>query len=116
MPPGAVSLDDVDLDQVSIDFVLNCAKKGGLLELSEAIRDYHDSTVFPYMSNAGSNDEFFLVTNPELLDFPPRRLPQLVPISTPSPIFSTVSMSESINIEPFEELSSLSKSQSFSSS
>lgn len=28
MPPGAISLDDVDLDQVSIDFVLNCVKKG----------------------------------------------------------------------------------------
>lgn len=28
MPPGAVSLDDVDLDQVSVDYVLNCAKKG----------------------------------------------------------------------------------------
>lgn len=28
MPPGAVSLDDVDLDQVSVGFVLNCARKG----------------------------------------------------------------------------------------
>ncbi|KAH0719249.1 hypothetical protein KY285_015280 [Solanum tuberosum] len=40
MPPGAVSLDDVDLDQL-VDFVLNCARKG-------------------------SNDDFFLATNPEL--------------------------------------------------
>lgn len=29
MPPGAVSLDDVDLDQVSVDYVLSCSKKGG---------------------------------------------------------------------------------------
>jgi hypothetical protein len=29
MPPGAVTLDDVDLDQVSVEYVLNCAKKGG---------------------------------------------------------------------------------------
>lgn len=28
MPPGAISLDDVDLDQVSVDYVLGCAKKG----------------------------------------------------------------------------------------
>lgn len=28
MPPGAVTLDDVDLDQVSIDYVLNCARRG----------------------------------------------------------------------------------------
>lgn len=77
MPPGAVTLDDVDLDQVSIDYVLNCAKKsefnlvpmcclssfffcfpcihyillytGEMLELSEAIRDYHDHTGLPQM-------------------------------------------------------------------
>lgn len=27
MPPDAISLDDMDLDQVSVDYVLNCAKK-----------------------------------------------------------------------------------------
>lgn len=32
MPPGAVSLDDVDLDQVSVDYVINCAKKGDTLD------------------------------------------------------------------------------------
>lgn len=31
MPPGAVTLDDVDLDQVSVDYVLNCAKKGDFM-------------------------------------------------------------------------------------
>ncbi|KAL3380934.1 hypothetical protein AABB24_001204 [Solanum stoloniferum] len=51
IPPGAVSLDDVDLDQVSVDFFLNCARKGELLELSEAIRDYHDNTLFPHMED-----------------------------------------------------------------
>ncbi|CAK7336489.1 unnamed protein product [Dovyalis caffra] len=49
MPPGAVTLDDVDLDQVSVDYVLSCVKKGGMLELSEAIRDYHDNTGLPHM-------------------------------------------------------------------
>lgn len=115
MPPGAVSLDDVDLDQVSVDFVLNCARKGGLLELSEAIREYHDSTLFPHMSNAGSTDEFFLATNPELSGSPPRRLPPPAPISTPSPILAPLSTSEPVDTEPFEEMSSLSKSQSLSS-
>ena len=27
MPPGAMSLEDVDLDQVSVDYVLECARK-----------------------------------------------------------------------------------------
>ncbi|KAH0728246.1 hypothetical protein KY284_004111 [Solanum tuberosum] len=116
------------IDQVSLDFFLNCARKGELLELSEAIRDYHDNTLFPHMllfvnvpvpefpfgikSNASSNDEFFLATNPELSGLPPGRLPVL--IST-SPILRTLSTSESIDTEPFEELSSLSKSQSINS-
>ncbi|KAH0726258.1 hypothetical protein KY284_002123 [Solanum tuberosum] len=69
---------------------------------------------FPFgiKSNASSDDGFFLATNPELSGLPPGRL--LVPIST-SPILRTLSTSESIDTEPFEELSSLSKSQSLSS-
>ncbi|KAL3349295.1 hypothetical protein AABB24_022434 [Solanum stoloniferum] len=108
MPPGAVSLDDVDLDQL-VDFALNCARKGGLLEL------YLTALCSLIWSNACSNDELFLATNPELSGLPPRRLPPPVPISTPSPILPTLSTSESIDTEPFEELSSLSKSQSLSS-
>lgn len=42
MPPGAVSLDDIDLDQVSIDYVLECAKKGdGILKES-----YYGNLIF----------------------------------------------------------------------
>ncbi|KAK4476660.1 hypothetical protein RD792_015820 [Penstemon davidsonii] len=115
MPPGAVSLDDVDLDQVSVDHVLSCAKKGGMLELSEAIRDYHDSTLFPSMNNAGSSDEFFLVTNPESSGSPPRRPPPSVPVVVPIPI-SSLSISEPHESEEVEEVLSLSKSQSLNSS
>ncbi|XP_043719972.1 protein unc-13 homolog [Telopea speciosissima] len=95
MPPGAVSLDDVDLDQVSIDYVLNCAKKGEMLELSEAIRAYHDSTGFPSMNNAGSAGEFFLVTSPEPSGSPPGRAPPPIPVYTPSPIVSNSNLSKS---------------------
>lgn len=116
MPPGAVSLDDVDLDQVSVDHVLNCAKKGEMLELSEAIRDYHDGTLFPSMNNAGSTDEFFLVTHPESSGSPPRRLPPLVPDVVATPILSNLSISEPIEGEQVEELPSLSQSQSLNSS
>lgn len=28
LPPGAISLDDIDIDQVSVDYVLSCTKKG----------------------------------------------------------------------------------------
>ncbi|GER28524.1 hypothetical protein STAS_04327 [Striga asiatica] len=115
MPPGAVSLDDVDLDQVSVDYVLNCAKKGDILELSEAIRHYHDGTFFPSMNNAGSSDEFFLVTNPESSGSPPRRAPPSVPAVAPTPILSSLSVSEPFESEQAEESPSLSNSQSLSS-
>ncbi|KAI3681063.1 hypothetical protein L6452_35845 [Arctium lappa] len=109
MPPGAVSLDDVDLDQVSVDYVLNSVKKGDMLELSDAIRDYHDSTGYPHM-NAGSEGEFFLATNPESSGSPPRRAPPAVPFVAPSPIMPDTSL-------PFEateedEPAMISKSQS----
>ncbi|KAK9154415.1 hypothetical protein Sjap_001895 [Stephania japonica] len=103
MPPGAVSLDDVDLDQVSVDHVLNCAKKGGMLELSEAIRDFHDSTLFPTMNKTDSLDEFFLVTNPGSSGTPPRRAPPPIPVSTPSHVVPILSKSESFHsTEPAE--------------
>ncbi|WVZ65586.1 hypothetical protein U9M48_014922 [Paspalum notatum var. saurae] len=50
MPPGAISLDDVDIDQVSVDYVLNCAKKGEPLDLGDAIRLFHDSLDYPYVN------------------------------------------------------------------
>ncbi|KAH9686350.1 protein unc-13-like [Citrus sinensis] len=118
MPPGAITLDDVDLDQVSVDYVLGCAKKGGMLELSEAIRDFHDHTDLPQMNNGGSADEFFLVTNPQSSGSPPRRAPPPitvltpppVPVTTPppafapSPIVSAASRSESFNSTQEREL------------
>ncbi|CAB4268334.1 unnamed protein product [Prunus armeniaca] len=120
MPPGAVTLDDVDLDQVSVDYVLNCAKKGGMLELSEAIRDYHDHTGLPQMVLLVNS--FWL----RILSFsgsPPKRAPPPVPdfvpppVLTPppgvfssipdldsSPVASSVSKSESFNYTQAQEL------------
>ncbi|GAB2213593.1 hypothetical protein Drorol1_Dr00017903 [Drosera rotundifolia] len=94
MPPGAVTLDDVDLDQVSVDYVLNCAKKGEILELSEAIRDYHDSIGFPHMVDSSSIDDFFLTTNPESSGSPPRRSPPSVPVVTPPVVLPSLSQPE----------------------
>uniref|UniRef100_A0A1D1XJB6 Envelope glycoprotein n=1 Tax=Anthurium amnicola TaxID=1678845 RepID=A0A1D1XJB6_9ARAE len=99
MPPGAVSLDDVDLDQVSIDYVLNCVKKGEMLDLSEAIRVHYDSLDYPSTDNTGSIQEFFLTTAPESSGPAPSRAPPAVPFVrpqiltglSPSPIVSNVS-------------------------
>ncbi|XP_023552519.1 uncharacterized protein LOC111810128 [Cucurbita pepo subsp. pepo] len=87
MPPGAVTLDDLDLDQISVDYVLNCARKGGILDLSEAIRDHHGLTGFPQMNNSGSGDEFF-VTDLDSSGPPPKRAPPPVSASTPPPVYT----------------------------
>ncbi|KAF3942718.1 hypothetical protein CMV_030653, partial [Castanea mollissima] len=122
MPPGAVTLDDVDLDQVSVDYVLNCAKKGGMLELSDAIRDYHDHTGLPQMGSTGSAGEFYLVTSPEYSGSPPKRAPPPVPAFTPPPVYtpSPVSTPAPITTPPpvyaaSPIVSSVSRSESFNS-
>ncbi|KAH9752303.1 protein unc-13-like [Citrus sinensis] len=112
MPPGAITLDDVDLDQVSVDYVLGCAKKGGMLELSEAIRDFHDHTDLPQMNNGGSADEFFLVTNPQSSGSPPRRAPPPITVLTPPPVPVTVPPPA---FAPSPIVSAASRSESFNS-
>ncbi|TQE10261.1 hypothetical protein C1H46_004100 [Malus baccata] len=117
MPPGAVTLDDVDLDQVSVDYVLNCAKKGGMLELSDAIRDYHDHTGLPQMNNTGSAGEFFLATNPDFSGSPPKRAPPPVPEFVPPPVIvpppGVISSVPDLDSSP--DALSVSKSESFNS-
>ncbi|KAL5994785.1 hypothetical protein ACLOJK_024840 [Asimina triloba] len=104
MPPGAVSLDDVDLDQVSIDYVLNCAKKGDALELSESIREYHDRLELPPWNHKGFVDEFFLVTSPETSGSAPARAPPPVPVfQSPIVPLPSLSKSESIQSTQFQE-------------
>ncbi|XP_010520074.1 PREDICTED: uncharacterized protein LOC104799323 isoform X1 [Tarenaya hassleriana] len=113
MPPGAVTLDDVDLDQVSVDYVLNCAKKGGMLELSDAIRDYHDKIGLPQMNSLASADEFFLVTNPESSGSPPKRPPPPLPVLTSlsSPIITNPEFCESPNLPPVTRSESIESPQ-----
>ncbi|XP_078438280.1 plant/protein (DUF810) isoform X2 [Wolffia australiana] len=92
MPPGATSLEDIDLDQVSIDFVLNCAKKGEMLDLSEAIRVHYDSFDYPPLDNTSPVQEFFLSTSAESSGPAPSRAPPPVP-SGPRPSLASVSPS-----------------------
>ncbi|KAM0900821.1 hypothetical protein ACQ4PT_020391 [Festuca glaucescens] len=86
MPPGAISLDDVDIDQVCVDYVLNCVKKGHPLDLGDAIRLYHDSLDYPNVANTGTVEEFYLLTKPEYSGSPPAREPPPVPATAPSPV------------------------------
>lgn len=93
------------------------------IHLSKCIHKHAQTLVFSLTflitskkNNAGSSDEFFLVTNPEFSGSPPRRAPPMVPVVVPTPILSNLSISEPLESEQVEESSSLSKSQSLNSS
>ncbi|XP_062198694.1 protein unc-13 homolog [Phragmites australis] len=117
MPPGAISLDDVDIDQVSVDYVLNCAKKGEPLDLGDAIRLFHDSLDYPYVNNTGAVEEFYLLTKPEHSGPAPTREPPHVPATAPSPVVIPPPVVESspVNVSSPDATTNLAKSQSFDS-
>ncbi|CAL5082389.1 unnamed protein product [Urochloa decumbens] len=117
MPPGAISLDDVDIDQVSVDYVLNCAKKGEPLDLGDAIRLFHDSLDYPYVNNTGSVEEFYLLTKPEYSGPAPTREPPSVPATAPSPVVIPPPVVESapVTVSSPVAATNLTKSQSFDS-
>jgi len=117
MPPGAISLDDVDIDQVSVDYVLNCAKKGEPLDLGDAIRLFHDSLDYPYVNNTGAAEEFYLLTKPEYSGPAPTREPPPVPATAPSPVVipPPVVESEPVTVSSPVTATNLTKSQSFDS-
>lgn len=104
MPPGAVSLDDVDLDQVSVDYVLDCARKNGVLELSEAIKRYYDELDLPPMAGSGLGETYFLVTSSDSSGAPPSRVPPSVPNAALPPT-SILPKSFSLNSTPSQQLS-----------
>ncbi|CAN6182987.1 unnamed protein product [Urochloa humidicola] len=117
MPPGAISLDDVDIDQVSVDYVLNCAKKGEPLDLGDAIRLFHDSLDYPYVNNTGAVEEFYLLTKPEYSGPAPTREPPPVPATAPSPVVIPPPVVESapVTVSSPVAATNLTKSQSFDS-
>ncbi|KAH7421986.1 hypothetical protein KP509_13G084700 [Ceratopteris richardii] len=100
MPPGTVTLEDIDLEQVSVDYVLECARKNGVLELSEAIKKYHDDLNLPPMMGTGITQTFFLVTNMESSGPAPARLP-------PSPL-----LAETASVGTLQKSTSIMSAQS----
>lgn len=115
MPPGAISLDDVDIDQVSVDYVLNCAKKGDPLDLGDAIRLYHDSLDYPYVDNTGDVEGFYLLTRPEYSGSAPTREPPPVPATAPLPVVVPPPVVEQPQIAVPSSVANLPKSLSLDS-
>lgn len=70
----------VDLDTISVDYVLNCARSGEVLDFMEATRIYFDDFDYPIMTTSAHGDSFFLLSNPDVSGSPPRRPAPLVDV------------------------------------
>ncbi|KAK1327051.1 hypothetical protein QJS10_CPA01g02426 [Acorus calamus] len=71
---------DVDLDTLSVDYVVDRVKSGGALDLSEATKQYFDEYDFPIMMNSLPRNSYFLISRPESSGSPPQRVPPSVPV------------------------------------
>eukprot|EP00897_Mesotaenium_endlicherianum_P006870 jgi/Mesen1/6210/ME000320S05408 len=106
MPPGAVSLEDLDMDVVSVDHVLQCCRKGLPLDLAAAVKQYHAESNLPLLSQERA-DLFYLLTHPDNSGPPPGRLPpapaSALPLSaTMATATATATASESFKSMPRE--------------
>ncbi|KAJ7545205.1 hypothetical protein O6H91_09G110600 [Diphasiastrum complanatum] len=103
LPPGAISLNDVNLDEVSVDYILDCLSKGCAVDISEAIWRFHNDLTMPPMIDSKFGEVYFLVTTPEMSGPPPARMPPVATASSPScsgPLKSSlVCLSEEMTFE-----------------
>lgn len=75
LPPGAVSLEDLNFDHISVDHVLECCRSGVALDLAVSSKLYHEQLRAPPVGGVGTAETFYLTTNPEESGPPPERAP-----------------------------------------
>ncbi|XP_023635910.1 uncharacterized protein LOC17883429 isoform X2 [Capsella rubella] len=75
-PSGSpASLSPDDLDSLSADYVLDCVKSGGVVDVSKGTKKYNFDSSYPVTIHSESRDSFFLVSSPDIAGSPPHRMP-----------------------------------------
>ncbi|GAB4834351.1 hypothetical protein Ancab_032606 [Ancistrocladus abbreviatus] len=76
-PSGTISnsLSNVNFDSLSVDHVLSCISSGGVLDVSAATKDHYCERALPIVVHSQSVNSYFILTDPDLLGSPPRRMP-----------------------------------------
>ncbi|KAL5748684.1 hypothetical protein ACOSP7_025728 [Xanthoceras sorbifolium] len=75
-PSGSTtSLSNIDFDTLSADYLLQCVKSGGVVDVSEASNKYFDESAYPLSIHSQLGDSYFLISDPASAGSPPRRLP-----------------------------------------
>ncbi|CAH8343145.1 unnamed protein product [Eruca vesicaria subsp. sativa] len=72
---SSTSLSPADLDSLSADYVLDCVKSGGVVDVSKATKKYNFESSYPVTIHTESRDSYFLVSSPDAAGSPPRRVP-----------------------------------------
>ncbi|CAN6860069.1 unnamed protein product [Brassica oleracea] len=114
---SSTSLSPADLDALSADYVLDCVKSGGVVDVSKATKKYNFESSYPVTIHSESRDSYFLVSSPDAAGSPPRRSPpQPVNIEnssnnghvdssiTPSPIDNYTFNEETPDIKPMKPI------------
>ncbi|KAL1547598.1 protein unc-13 isoform X2 [Salvia divinorum] len=65
---------DIEFDHLSADYVIECIQSGGVLDVSQATRRYHDESSHPIAMHLQSGDVFYLLSGTESAGSPPRRV------------------------------------------
>ncbi|KAJ0264799.1 Uncharacterized protein HA466_0012040 [Hirschfeldia incana] len=116
--PSGSSLSPADLDALSADYVLDCVKSGGVVDVSKATKKYNFESSFPVTIHSESRDSYFLVSSPDAAGSPPRRVPPPQPVNmekssnnghidssnTPSPIDNHIFQEETPDIKPMKPI------------
>ncbi|CAA7018291.1 unnamed protein product [Microthlaspi erraticum] len=75
-PSGSSTpLSPADLDALSADYVLDCVKSGGVVDVFKATEKYNFESSYPVTIHSQSRDSYFLVSSPDAAGSPPRRMP-----------------------------------------
>ncbi|KAH7659533.1 Protein unc-13-like protein [Dioscorea alata] len=76
---SALDLSPVDLDTLSIDYVLDRVQSGGALDFSEGKKQFFDEMKFPVMLKSSPRSTFFLISNMNMSGSPPQQIaPQIL--------------------------------------
>ncbi|KZV40963.1 hypothetical protein F511_25688 [Dorcoceras hygrometricum] len=81
-PAGpTTSFSSINFDSISADYVLDCIKSGGVLDVSQARKRYYDESSQPITMNLRSGDIYFLQSDPNSTSSPPFRMPPPMPMN-----------------------------------
>ncbi|RAL44398.1 hypothetical protein DM860_011675 [Cuscuta australis] len=77
-PAGSSTVSNLNLDALSIDYVLECIQSSRVVDVSVASKRYREELQQPITMQSHFGDSYFLLSGAETAGSPPRRIPPVV--------------------------------------